>query len=75
MLILGGPALYLVGNALFNWELSRRVPWSRLVAIAALVALVPLAASTSALVLMVAATVILVALVVWDVRGRWSPPT
>lgn len=72
MLILGGPALYLIGNALFNWELSRRVPWSRLVAIATLVALVPLAASMSALVLMIMATAIVVALVVWDVRGRWS---
>lgn len=39
--ILGGPALYLVGSALFNWALSERAPTSRLVAIAALVVLVP----------------------------------
>jgi low temperature requirement protein LtrA len=70
VLALGGPALYLIGNVLFTWELSRRVPWSRLVAITALVALVPLAADAPALMLLTAATVIVVALVVWDVRGR-----
>ena len=72
VLALGGPALYLIGNTLFTWELSGRVPWSRLVAIAALIALVPLAMRTSALVLLIAATVIVVSLVVWDLRERWS---
>ena len=69
-LILGGPALYLVGNALFTWALSGLVPWSRLVAIAALLALMPLAAGASALTLLIAATLVLVALVGWDLRGR-----
>ena len=75
VLILGGPTLYLIGNALFTWELSGRVPWSRLVAIAVLVALVPLGASASALALMTSATLVVVALVAWDVRGRWGPPS
>ena len=69
-LILGGPALYLVGNALFTWALSGLVSWSRLVAIAALVALMPLAAGAAALNLLIAATLVLVALVGWDLRGR-----
>ena len=72
VLALDGPALYLIGNTLFTWELSGRVPWSRLVAIAALIALVPLAARTWALVLLIAATVIVVSLVVWNLRDRWS---
>jgi low temperature requirement protein LtrA len=75
VLILGGPVLYLLGNTLFTWELSGRVPRSRLVAIALLVALVPLGARTSALALMTVATVIVIALVAWDVRGRWSLPS
>ncbi len=68
--ILGGPALYLVGNALFTWALSGLVPWSRLVAIAALLALMPLAAGASALTLLIAATLVLVAVVGWDLRSR-----
>jgi low temperature requirement protein LtrA len=69
-LILGGPAIYLVGNALFTRALSGAVPWSRLIAIAALVALTPLAGGAPALTLLVAATLIIVALAGWDLRGR-----
>ena len=69
-LILGGPALYLVGNALFSWALSGLVPWSRVLAVAALLALMPLATGASALTLLIAATLVLVALAGWDVRGR-----
>jgi low temperature requirement protein LtrA len=72
-LILGGPALYLAGNALFIWALARMIPWSRLAAIAALVALLPLVARVLALTLLVAAVLVLVALALWDLwaaRGR-----
>jgi low temperature requirement protein LtrA len=69
-LMLGGPALYLAGNALFNWALSGRIPWSRLVAIAGIVALMPLSAGASALTLLIAATLVLVSLVGWDLRSR-----
>jgi hypothetical protein len=34
--ILGGPALYLAGNALFQWTLFAHWSWSRAVAIAVL---------------------------------------
>jgi len=67
-LILGGPALYLVGNALLKWALWDRLPRSRLVAICALIALVPAAVVSSALVLLVAATLVLVAVALWDAR-------
>jgi low temperature requirement protein LtrA len=69
-LILGGPALFLAGHALFKWALWDYVPWARLVAIGALAALVPLAAVSSALMLMVAATLVLVGLALWDVRAE-----
>jgi low temperature requirement protein LtrA len=67
-LILGGPAVYLVGNALFNRALSGTLPWSRLVAIAVLVALMPLTAGVPALPLLAAATLILFAVAAWDLR-------
>jgi len=65
-LILGGPALYLVGHSLFKLALWRRLSPSRLTGIVALVALVPLAVISSALVLIAAATAVLVGVVVWD---------
>jgi low temperature requirement protein LtrA len=65
-LILGGPALYLLGNVLFKWTLWRHVPRSRFVAFAAFAALVPLAAVSSVLVLSIAATLVLVAVAASD---------
>jgi low temperature requirement protein LtrA len=65
-LLLGGPALYLAGNALFKWSLWEYVPWSRLVALAALAALVPVALVASALVLAACATAVLAALAARD---------
>ena len=72
-LILGGPTLYVVGHILFKWALWRHVLRSRLLAVAALVALVPVAAASSALALMSAATAVLVALVLWDLRAEYGP--
>jgi low temperature requirement protein LtrA len=70
-LILGGPALYLAGNALFKWSLWEYVPWSRIAAIGALAALIPVAMVSSALVLSVCAMAVVVALAVRDtVRAR-----
>ncbi|HXV33740.1 MAG TPA: low temperature requirement protein A [Gaiellaceae bacterium] len=65
-LILGGPALYLAGNALFNWSIWEYMPWSRIVAIGALAALVPVALVASGLVLAVWATAVVVALAARD---------
>jgi low temperature requirement protein LtrA len=63
-LILGGPFLYLVGHALFKRTLWGYVPRYEAVAIVALLALVPVAIVSSALVLLFAATVVVVA-VAW----------
>lgn len=70
VLILGGPALYLVGNALFKRTLWGHVPRSRPLAVGALAALVPVAVVSSALVLLVAATLVLVGLALSDVRAE-----
>jgi low temperature requirement protein LtrA len=69
-LILGGPALYLAGNALFAWALWHRVLWSRLVAIGVLTAVVPLAFVATDRALMVTATLVLVGLAACDVRAK-----
>jgi low temperature requirement protein LtrA len=60
-LVLGGPALFLVGHSLFKWALWRHVPMSRLAAIAALVALIPVAVVATVLVLLALTTTVVVA--------------
>jgi hypothetical protein len=56
-LILGGPALYLACNAPLKWALWNRLPRSRLVAICALV-------------LLVAATLVVIFVSLWDMRAE-----
>ena len=68
-LILGGFALYLLGNALFEWVLGGHLPRSRLIAICALAALLPLSLATSALVLLSAATLVMICVAIWDERA------
>ena len=65
-LILGGPALYLVGHSLFKLALWRHLSRSRLAGILALGALVPLAVVAPALMLITAATAVLLGVVIWD---------
>jgi low temperature requirement protein LtrA len=60
--ILGGPALYLAGNALFNFAITGRAPRSRLVAIVLLALLIPLAALVDPLALSISATLVVLAL-------------
>lgn len=67
---LGGPALYLVGHALFKRAVSGRVLRSRAVAFAALAALIPLGLTASALATGAAATLIVVAVAAWDTRAN-----
>ena len=68
--ILGGPAVYLVGNALFKWVTNdrRAPPLSHLVGLALLLALVPfaVAGSPSALSLGAATTGVLVIVAAWE---------
>jgi low temperature requirement protein LtrA len=65
-LTLGGTALFLVGHAFFKWAVFGVLPWSHVVAIAALAALMPVGFAIPALVLSGAAGLIVVVLAVWD---------
>jgi low temperature requirement protein LtrA len=77
-LTLGGTALFLAGHALFKWAVFGVLSWSRLVAIAALIALIPVGFKVPALALSGVAGLILVGLVaVWDAlayQGRIGSP-
>jgi low temperature requirement protein LtrA len=70
--ILGGPALYLLGNALFKWALWRELPRSRPLAILTLSVLVLLALVSSLVILLFAATVIVVGVALLDARNERS---
>ncbi len=60
--VMGGPALYLAGNALFTVSLARAVPWSRIAGIALLAALAPVGVGASPLAAGAAATAVMVGL-------------
>jgi low temperature requirement protein LtrA len=62
--ILGGPGLYMLGNALFNWSLSGVAPSSRLAGVAVLAALSPLALVVSPAILLALATAVVLGLAV-----------
>jgi low temperature requirement protein LtrA len=62
--ILGGPGLYLLGNALFNWSLTGVPPTSRLAGVAVLAGLSPIALVAGPAVLLGLATVVVLGLAV-----------
>jgi len=67
----------LAGQAFFRWALSELLSWSRVLAIAALAALIPVGFATPTLALSAAAAVMVVALAVWDIlsyRRRTGSP-
>jgi low temperature requirement protein LtrA len=64
--VLGGPALFLVGHALFKGVVFGRKPRSRLVAVAALALLTPVGLVAPPLLLGVLATSVLVTLSIWE---------
>ena len=65
-LTLGGTALFLAGQAFFKWAVFGVLPWSRAVAVAALMALIPVGFAMPTLALSGAAGLIVVGLAVWD---------
>jgi low temperature requirement protein LtrA len=74
-LVLGGTALYLAGHAAFKAVVWRVVPWSRLVAVAALAVLAPVASHVDALLLGAMTTVVLLVVIAADAvqeRGQVS---
>jgi low temperature requirement protein LtrA len=68
--ILGGPALYIAGNALFKRALWGEFPRSRPMAILALAAFVVLALVSSMVILLSAATLVTIGVAFWDARDE-----
>ena len=64
--VLGGPALYLLGNILFKRSIAAWLPLSHLIGLVALAALVPAASHLSPLLLGAAASGVLVIVAVWE---------
>jgi low temperature requirement protein LtrA len=65
-LTLGGTALFVAGHAFFKWAVFGVLPFSHAVAVAALMALIPVGLAMPTLVLSGAAGLIVVGLAVWD---------
>jgi low temperature requirement protein LtrA len=68
-LTLGGMGLFVAGQALFKWTVSGVLSWSRVVALAAFIALVPAGFAIPALALSGAAGLIVAGLAVWETLG------
>lgn len=64
--VLGGPALFVLGNLLFKWSLTGRFSLAHLLALAALGVLCPFALHCSPLILIGLATAFLLALAIWS---------
>jgi low temperature requirement protein LtrA len=71
-LTLGGTALFLAGQAFFKWAVFGGLPWSRAVAVAALMASIPVGFAIPTLALSGAAGLIVVGLAVWDTLASYG---
>ncbi|HEX6711393.1 MAG TPA: low temperature requirement protein A [Rubrobacter sp.] len=69
-LTLGGTALFVAGHALFEWAVFGVLPFSHAVAVAALMALIPVGFAIPTLALSGVAGLIVVCLAVWDTLAR-----
>jgi low temperature requirement protein LtrA len=67
-MILGGPALYLLGESLFGWRMTGATNTRRVAVAALLILLVPLGGQVSALMLSLIVASLLSALAVWELR-------
>ena len=72
-MILGGPALYLIGESLFCWRMTGEVNAKRVAVAALLILLVPLGGGLNALALSLIVAALLPALAVWELQVRQSP--
>jgi low temperature requirement protein LtrA len=68
-IVLGGPALFLLGESLFQWMTTGAANANRLAAAGLIIGLVPLAPHVPALVLAVVVTGLLSALALWELRA------
>jgi low temperature requirement protein LtrA len=69
LVLLGGPALYLVGNVFFKRASAKYYPLSHLVGLGLLVLLVPVAMLMTPLMLGVATTLVLIVVAIWETRS------
>jgi low temperature requirement protein LtrA len=79
-MILGGPALYLLGESLFRWRMTRTTNAKRLAVAALLILLAPLGGHVDALPLSIVVAALLTGLAVWELRsaglvGTSEPPS
>jgi low temperature requirement protein LtrA len=68
--VLGGSALYLLGNLCFKWAIARRVRISHVLGMVVLVVLIPGAHAVSPLTLLLAVTMLLVVIAVWEAHTK-----
>ena len=68
-IVLGGPALFLIGQTLFQWGTTGRANAKHLVAAGLLIAVVPLGIHVSALALAVGVTVLLTSIAILELRA------
>lgn len=68
-IILGGPALFLLGVAIFHWMTAGRAKPERLLSAALLFAVLPLDLDVPVLALAIAVTVLLTALALWELHA------
>lgn len=73
--MLGGPLLYLLGEAMFRWRMIRMISRKRLIAMSALALLAIAATVSSAIVLAGAVGAVLIALAVWEYQPETLPLT
>jgi low temperature requirement protein LtrA len=71
-MMLGGPALFLLGENLFQRRLTSETNTKRLTVAALLILLVPLAGQVAALLLGVIVTALLAALAAWELPRQWT---
>ena len=71
--LLGGPALYLIGNLLFKHTMSRKPILSHLVGLVLLALLIPLAPSATPLQYSIATTSVLLVVAIWERVSIRSP--
>jgi low temperature requirement protein LtrA len=75
--ILGGPALFLVGHAVFNFVVWRRIPWTRVIGAVVVASLALAADALPRIALAACVAAVVAAVVVGDhfSRARFSPRT
>ena len=73
--LLGGPALYLVGNLMFKRTIADRPALSHMVGLALLAATIALVPFVEPLTYSLATTSVLVLVAVWETLSLRTPPT